>query len=181
MKIRMRKLPGLILISLGLFLSCHSASASLSAKVQKRMDKELKKQLGSAMFKRENITIENKELSFDFEKDQLFKLSLNNAPKGYILVKEAMGRYHSFKFMVFVNPELEIEKVYVLQYDEDYGSEITSKKWLLQFKGFNPQSEFKYKQNIDAISGATISSKSITIGIKEALQKFKELKEKGCL
>ncbi len=83
--------------------------------------------------------------------------------------------------MVFVNPELEIEKVYVLQYDEDYGSEITSKKWLLQFKGFNPQSEFKYKQNIDAISGATISSKSITIGIKEALQKFKELKEKGCL
>jgi len=181
MKNRMRKLPGLILISLGLSLTCLSANASLSEKVQNRMDKELKKQLGSAMFKRETITIENNELSFDIESDRLYKLSIENSVKGYVLVDEAMGRYHSFKFMVFVNPELEVQAVYVLQYDEDYGSEITSKKWLEQFKGFNPQNEIIYKQNIDAISGATISSKSITIGIKEALQKFKELKEKGCL
>jgi len=181
MKIRMRKLPGLVLISLGLSIACLSANASLSEKVQKRMDKELKKQLGSAMFKREPITVENKDLTFNLEIDQLYKLSLDKSAKGFVLVEEAMGRYHSFEFMVLVNSELEVQDVYVLQYDEDYGSEITSKRWLEQFNGFNPQSEFKYKQNIDAISGATISSKSITIGIKKALQKFKELKEKGCL
>lgn len=181
MKNRMRKLPKLILISLGLSLACLSANASLSARVQKRMDKMLKKELGTAMFNREIITIEDKNLSFDIESYNLFKLSLEKTLKGYILVDEAMGRYHSFSFLVYVNPDLEIQKVYVLQYDEDYGSEITSKKWLQQFKGFNPQSEFKYKQNIDAISGATISSKSITKGIRKTLQKFKELKEKGCL
>jgi len=177
----MRKLPGLILISLGLSLACLSANASLSEKVQKRMDKELKKQLGSAMFKRESITFENNDLSFTLENDQLYKISLEKSVKGFVLVEEAMGRYHSFKFMVFVNSKLEVQAVYVLQYDEDYGSEITSKKWLEQFKGFNPQSKFEYKQNIDAISGATISSKSITLGIKNVLQKFKELREKGCL
>lgn len=181
MKNRMRKIPGLILISLGLILASLSANATLSTRAEKRMDKELKRQLGSAMFKRELITIDNKDLSFNLEKDDLYKLSLENKLKGYILVEKAMGRYHYFSFMVYVNPDLEIEKVYVLQYDEDYGGEITNKKWLQQFKGFNPESEFKYIQNIDAISGATISSKAITKGIRKALQKFKELKEKGCL
>jgi Na+-translocating ferredoxin:NAD+ oxidoreductase RnfG subunit len=175
----MRKLPGLILISLGLSLACLNANASLSAKVQKRMDKALKKQLGSAMFNRKNIPVENKNLSFKMGNNQLFELMLYNSPKGYVFVEEAMGRYHTFKFMVFVNPELEIENISVLQYDEDYGSEITNKKWLQQFIGYTPQSEFKYKVNIDAISGATISSKSITKGIRDTLQKFKELKEKG--
>lgn len=177
----MRNFSRLILISLGFIIASLSANASLSTKVQKRMDKALKKQLGSAMFKREIIPLDNKDMSFYYESDRLFKLSLDNNLKGYVMVEEAMGRYHTFKFMVFVNPDLVVKKVYVLQYDEDYGSEITSKKWLQQFKGFNPQSEIKYKQNIDAISGATISSKSITEGIRDALQKFKELKEKGCL
>jgi major membrane immunogen (membrane-anchored lipoprotein) len=47
-------------------------------------------------------------------------------------------------------------------YREDYGSEIGSKRWLKQFLNKTPEDRFVYRQNIAAISGATISVKSMT-------------------
>ena len=181
MKIRMSKLPGLILISLGLVFASLTVQAELHPKAEKRMDKVLKKHLESAMFSREQISYNPKEVSFKPGNTIFYKLILNKNLRGYVYVDEAMGRYHGFTYMFLVNKDFEIEFVYVLEYSEDYGSEITSKKWLEQFKGLNPQSEIKFKANIDAISGATISSKSITESITFGLQKLTELKENGSL
>ena len=41
-------------------------------------------------------------------------------------------------------------------YREDYGGEISSKRWLSQFNNSNLNSRFEYGDNISAISGATI-------------------------
>lgn len=156
-------------------------ASSLSDKLAKKMDKELKKYLKNELFQLTPIDTINKSLSFNTDDYFLFALSIDGIDSGYVYVENAMGRYHTFTYMIIVNLTLDIVWVHVLQYDEEHGSEITNRKWLEQFIGLNPQSEIKYKDTIDAISGATISSKSITKSITNTLQKLKELKEKGYL
>ena len=50
-------------------------------------------------------------------------------------------------------------------YREDYGGEISSNRWLSQFKDTTLGEKFMYGDNISAISGATICVKSMTHSI----------------
>jgi len=54
----------------------------------------------------------------------------------------------------------ELIDIKILDYQGEYGYEVTSKWWLRQFKK-NWSQHFEYGKNIDAISGATISVKSM--------------------
>ena len=47
-----------------------------------------------------------------------------------------------------------------------YGYEIASKWWLSQFKGKKEGRRMEYKHDINGLSGATISAKSITDSVK---------------
>uniref|UniRef100_UPI00321789D6 FMN-binding protein n=1 Tax=uncultured Draconibacterium sp. TaxID=1573823 RepID=UPI00321789D6 len=82
----------------------------------------------------------------------------------YVVITQAKGRYELFDYLLAVNLDLEVEKVRVLKYRSEHGNEIASKKWLEQFVGYS-SGELKYKKDISAISGATISAKSITADI----------------
>ena len=77
-----------------------------------------------------------------------------------------------FDYLVTVNLAFEIEKVKVLKYRSEHGGEIASKKWLQQFTGYST-GELKYKKDISAISGATISASSITSDIQIVLKILK--------
>ena len=70
---------------------------------------------------------------------------------------------------------LKIKKVKVLIYRENYGGEISSKRWLSQFLESPEDDSFVYGDNISAISGATISVKSITESINEVMVSLKRL------
>jgi len=70
-------------------------------------------------------------------------------------------------FMVILNIDGEIENVNVIKYREAYGSEVGSKSWLQQFINFNNNSDYNIGKDIDGISGATISVKSISKGMKK--------------
>jgi Na+-translocating ferredoxin:NAD+ oxidoreductase RnfG subunit len=70
---------------------------------------------------------------------------------------------------------LKIKKVKILIYRENYGGEISSKRWLSQFIESPEDDSFVYGDNISAISGATISVKSITESINEVMVSLKRL------
>ena len=74
----------------------------------------------------------------------------NTNDKVFIGVANSM--HYTFDYMLLFNSEKEIQLVKVLVYRENYGGEISSKRWLKQFIGLN-----KPKPFVDAISGATIS------------------------
>ena len=70
------------------------------------------------------------------------------------------GRFEQFEYMVLFNTNKEILYVRILKYEAEYGFEICSKKWLAQF--INKKSSLEYGTDIQGISGATVSAKSIT-------------------
>ncbi len=66
-----------------------------------------------------------------------------------------------FDLMILFNSQKEIMQVDVLNYFSDYGYEITSRNYLRRFKGTKPCDFADSKDEIDTISGATISSMAL--------------------
>ena len=79
--------------------------------------------------------------------------------------------------MVIFDEDVIIKKSKVLIYREDYGGEISSKRWLRQFEGKKSDDTLHYEKDIVAISGATISAKSMTVAINNLLKTIHKLQQ----
>ena len=80
---------------------------------------------------------------------------------GYFVFAKAPSKFHEFDYYIIFDNNGLIMKVQVLQYRENYGAEICSKRWLKKFINASSSNFTKYNQRIDGISGATISVNSI--------------------
>lgn len=161
------------------FFSIQSFAIS-SDKLEKKLDKVIKKDLGLSDFGKVSSIISNEQLDkagIELFGHQIFKLESKDGFEAFYIVETAMGRYHDFTFVVFFNQDLSIKLVRVIEYGEEHGVEITNKRWLKQFVGKTAADHLMFRKNIDAISGATISGKSITEGINRLLQNVKLLRE----
>jgi hypothetical protein len=120
---------------------------------QKMFEKELVSYFQSGELRKQEVT--NLET-----KDRVYKLFLNDSFVGFAILASAKGRIDSFDFVVIYNSRKEIKLVKVLIYRSQHGQEITNKNWLKQF--YKDTKQFVYGKDIQAISGATLSAKSIT-------------------
>lgn len=66
-----------------------------------------------------------------------------------------------FHYIIMYSHDLTIKKVKILKYNATYGQEICSKLWLKRFTKNNIQKKIKVNEDIDVISGATISSHAL--------------------
>ena len=106
---------------------------------------------------------------------QFFKI--NNL--GYLAFDQAPSKFHKFEYYMIFSNKGEILKVEVLNYNENYGAEICSKRWLKQFQKINTNHFFSYNNSIDGISGATLSVQSISAHswkVTEKLKNYLQLK-----
>jgi Na+-translocating ferredoxin:NAD+ oxidoreductase RnfG subunit len=91
-------------------------------------------------------------------------------PDGSWLIFDTVeGRYEAIDIAVAVSGAGEVLGVEILTYRESYGYEVRSPKWRRQFHGKTAGSKLKLDKDITNISGATISSQSITKGVKRLL------------
>ncbi len=178
-----RKLNLIILFPFILLMNVQTLAISAAA-LDKKLDKIIKKDLGLNEFEKVAADVTSEELEkagIELFSHQLFKLNSKNVSEGFYIVQTAMGRFHDFTYVVFFGKDLEIKLVRVVEYSEEHGVEITHKRWLRQFIGKTSEDNLIFKKNIDAISGATISGKSITESINQMLQNVKLLNEHNLL
>lgn len=76
--------------------------------------------------------------------------------------------FEYFDYYVITDVEGSVLYVKIYNYQATHGHQVMSKGWLRQFIGFNGSQPLEYGQNIQAISGATISAKAITTDIQRA-------------
>lgn len=72
-----------------------------------------------------------------------------------------------FDYYVIFDTTKKIKNVNVYNYEATHGQEITIKKWLKQFIGYDGENNLVVGKNIDAISGATISVNGIVNDLQE--------------
>ena len=158
-----------------------TVSFELPKNIQKKVDNEINEvyKVDSFDFSAKVIDSEiAKTLPSSFEKDNLFIIASNAKLLGYAYVSKAPSKTDQFDYLVLLDKELTVLKAKILVYREDYGGEIGSKRWLQQFIGKTQNDEVKYQENIVAISGATISVRSMTIAMNDLLKSLKILHAK---
>jgi Na+-translocating ferredoxin:NAD+ oxidoreductase RnfG subunit len=88
---------------------------------------------------------------------------------GWFIVDEVVGKHDFITYAVGLNANGSVKQIEVMIYRETYGYEIRNEKWRAQFAGKNANSTLKLDDDIKNISGATLSCRHITDGVKRLL------------
>lgn len=171
--VMMKKIVSIILVG----LVC--LSADLPSSAIKKMDKAIQTLWENQLVKKEEIDISSHQIQNNHLK--LSKLTINNKLVGYLMISRAKSRVDFFDYMIVYKPDLSILAITVLAYREDYGGEIASKRWLKQFDGKNNPNNMKFGDDIQSISGATLSARSLTQDVQEVTKNIQFLKIKGII
>jgi Na+-transporting NADH:ubiquinone oxidoreductase subunit C len=85
---------------------------------------------------------------------------------GWFIVDEVVGKHDFITYAVGLNADGSVKQIEVMTYRETYGDQIRNEKWRAQFVGKNASSTLKLDEDIKNISGATLSCRHITDGVK---------------
>ncbi len=88
---------------------------------------------------------------------------------GWVFVLDVVGQSLPITFAVAVKAEGRVQDVQVMVYREPHGSEIRERRFRAQFAGKGADQPLLVGKDIDAISGATISSHSATYAVRKGL------------
>lgn len=88
---------------------------------------------------------------------------------GYFFVDHVIGKHLYIDYSVALGADGRVRRVEILTYRESYGFEVANAGWLAQFIGKSSGSALEMNQDIRNISGATLSSRHVTEGVKRIL------------
>jgi hypothetical protein len=100
---------------------------------------------------------------------RIWKVLVGNRIAGYFFVDHVIGKHLYIDYSVAVGADGRIRHVEILTYRESYGYEVANASWLAQFVGKSSGSALQVGQDIRNISGATLSSRHVTEGVKRIL------------
>ncbi len=95
-------------------------------------------------------------------------------PIGYAMVHDVKGKSRPITFMVLITPRGRVRQVEVLAYRESHGGEIRYPSFLRQFVGKSLLDPIRNRRDIRNISGATISCRAISDGVRTLLSLWEE-------
>lgn len=164
----------LILISLLTpFTDSFRSGVRFSNGVDKRIERNLDKFFDKEEHIRQFIQVPDTILS----KTNSYFFNIQNqskTKKAYMVITIANGcriggcdveheleeEFEQFCIFSIFNPDGELMELKIIEYQSEHGYEVTSKWWLKLFVKYQEE-DYQYSKNIDAISGATISVKSM--------------------
>ncbi len=111
----------------------------------------------------------------------VWRIEQGKSVKGYAFCDDVKGKVRNITYAVFFEPDGTIRGIEILTYRESHGGEVASGMFRSQFEGKSAASELKVGKDIRNISGATISSRAVTGGVKSMALLFQFLKQEGIL
>ncbi|WKK66991.1 FMN-binding protein [Lutimonas zeaxanthinifaciens] len=157
-----------------------SSFTDIPKNYQKKIDKEIFSIFEIETYNKELVFIDDDVLqgmTEDFDAESFYKIIEQEVHLGYFYLGTAPSKADVFDYIVIFDKDMIIKKIKILAYREDWGGEITSKRWLKQFKGSDPSTSLKYGSDVMGISGATISARSMTNAVNALLLNLSKLQE----
>ena len=94
---------------------------------------------------------------------------------GYAVLDEEMGQHQPITFAVKLSAQGLVQRQEIMVYRERFGDEVRDSRFRQQFIGKDVSSALRPGEEIIAVSGATISSRAMAIGVRRALVLLDEL------
>ena len=100
---------------------------------------------------------------------QVWRVEAGGKKLGWFVLDEVIGKHEFITYVVALNLDGSVKGVDILDYRETHGGEIKNEKWRAQFIGKINGDAFQLDEDIKNISGATLSCKNITNGVKRII------------
>ncbi|WP_221793988.1 FMN-binding protein [Aquisediminimonas sediminicola] len=91
---------------------------------------------------------------------------------GWVIVDRVLGKHEFVTFALALDAGGAIKGIEVLDYRETYGDQIRNLKWRAQFTGKRHGATLQLDKDIKNISGATLSCRHVTDGVKRLLATY---------
>lgn len=88
---------------------------------------------------------------------------------GWFYVDNVIGKHELITYALATDMDGKVLSIEVLSYRETHGGQVRNPLWRQQFSGKKLQDAFKLNKDIDNISGATLSCRNLTDGVKRLL------------
>ncbi|MCB0376650.1 MAG: FMN-binding protein, partial [Sinomicrobium sp.] len=106
---------------------------------------------------------------------RFFTVAQNGQTLGYAAEHTVLGKWGPIHYLLSIKPDGTIADVSVLDYQERRGRPISKSRFTRQFIGKSIADPLKVQTDIKGVTGASISSKGITDGIRKTLHVFNAL------
>ncbi len=93
---------------------------------------------------------------------------------GYIAEQRVPTRSGSFKIKVVMDNNYRVRRAKAMEYSAQRGEEVCSPSFSQQFEGKTPDAPIRVGKDIDAITGATISSRAMADGVRRIIRLARE-------
>ena len=116
----------------------------------------------------------------DFGRPAQAKISEIKAPSrllGYRVESTVVSRSGPFRIRVWLDSNLYVNKATVISYPWDRGRDVRKRAFTSQFEGKGPQDPIQLGNDIDAMTGATISSRVMAQGVRDTIKLLEIMKE----
>ena len=105
--------------------------------------------------------------AFFGEKVYFYRIFKGEELTNIAILDNVSGKSLPITFLVIFDLNGNVISSRVIKYREPYGGAVSELTWLRQFRGKNSSSGFEIGNDISAISGATISTNSLSKGIRK--------------
>ena len=89
---------------------------------------------------------------------------------GWFFVDRVLGKHELITYALALEPDGRVRGIEILEYRESHGGEVRDASWRAQFVGKTAGDPLKLDRDITNISGATLSCRHVTDGVKRLLQ-----------
>lgn len=87
----------------------------------------------------------------------------------WFLVDQVIGKHEYITYALAITSEGAVAGLEIMDYRETYGGEVRDKKWRAQFDRKTAASPLRLDEDIKNITGATLSCRNVTDGVKRLL------------
>lgn len=98
---------------------------------------------------------------------------------GSMFVDQVLGKHEFITYALALDPGGAVRGLEILDYRETYGGQIRLPKWRAQFLGKRAGAPLKLDSDIRNISGATLSCRHVTDGVKRLLATSNVISARG--
>jgi Na+-transporting NADH:ubiquinone oxidoreductase subunit C len=103
---------------------------------------------------------------------EIWRATQSGKLQGFFIVDYVIGKHLVIDYAVALSPDGNVKQIEILNYRESYGGEIRNPDWRKQFVGKGPRSRFALNEGINNISGATLSCRHVTEGVRRVLATY---------
>lgn len=101
--------------------------------------------------------------------DRVYRAMRDDRLLGHLVVDEVYGKHEFITYATAIDPSGAVLGIEIMDYRETKGGQVRQAEWRAQFHGKRASDPLDLGEDIVNISGATMSCKHITEGVKRVL------------